>query len=234
MSIRTRNALAAMAAATCLVAAAPMAHAVSIFVNGTQVDGALADYTMEKCTAKFDGQGDLYLNCPGYNLSLEDPTLAAQAPTGAPAQSGTAVPASTDGLKDKAPVQQTIAPRPMGKYVLFTSQNEQHIGEAGFDVDVFINGVLAVRVKNDDIQVVEDLTSKMKKGDNTVTFVARKVATVRTAGPSPDAFIEIQISEGGVDPATETLTITQGTGVTYRITGAELADSTKEMKVVAR
>ena len=239
------SAAAASACAAVLLALAPVSSdAASIYVNGTQVDGALSDVTLEKCTAVFDAKGDLRLNCPGYNFTFADedesaPAAAAEkqasqpvstSQAAVPPKAPSAVPASA---AEASPTQLAQPPALSAKYVLFSSQSE-NIGAAGFDVDVFINGVIAVRLKNDDVQIVEDVTRFLKKGANSVTFVARKKPSIRDVQASSNDYIEIQIIEGSIDPATETLTVTAGTGITYRITAAEKADSTKEMKVTAR
>lgn len=182
----------------------------SIFVNGTQVDGALSSYKLEKCTANFDARGDLHLDCPGYNFKIE--TEEGTAPT--PAQ------------------QAAIRPKPGSQYVLFSSQSQ--IGATGFDVDVFINGALAVRLKNEDVQIVEEVTRHLHKGENTITFVARKKPSIRHVKASPSDHYEIQISEGSFDPVSNSLTIKAGTGIEYRITAAETVDNTKELKLVVR
>ena len=231
-----------LAACACMLLLPAGAQAASIFVNGTQVDGALMGYKLEKCSATFDDKGDLYLNCPGYNFTFETEEGSAPAsgeakPAQAPAAKTTPdIPAATTPMPQGPtaalpPSQMAEPPKLSAQYVLFSSQSE--IGAAGFDIDVFINGVLAVRIKNDDVQVVEDVTKFMKKGENTVTFVARKKPSIRDVQSSKSDFIEIQIAEGAVDPATDSLVIKADTGIAYRVTAAEKQDSTKEMKISA-
>ena len=230
-----------LALSACMALLPAGAQAASIFVNGTQVDGALMGYKLEKCSATFDDKGDLYLNCPGYNFTFETEEGTSAAPASAqpaaPASPGTSdIPAATTPIPqgptaDLPPSQQAAPPKLSAQYVLFSSQSE--IGAAGFDIDVFINGVLAVRIKNDDVQVVEDVTKFMKKGENKVTFVARKKPSIRDVQVSKTDFIEIQITEGAVDPATDSLVIKADTGITYRVTAAEKQDTTKEMKISA-
>lgn len=215
MSHLFRNALTALASTLAFLPAPALAA--SIFVNGTQVDGALSDYKLEKCTANFDKQGDLHLDCPGYNFKVETEEGMAQAPA-------TATPLH--------PQQAAVKPKLSRQYVLFSSQST--IGATGFDVDVFINGVLAVRLKNEDVQVVEDVTPHLRKGENTVTFVARKKQLVRPVKADPGDYHEVQIAEGAVDPATDTLQVKQNSGIRYRVTAAETLDSTKEMKLTAQ
>ena len=232
-----------LTACACMLLLPAGAQAASIFVNGTQVDGALMGYKLEKCSATFDDKGDLYLDCPGYNFTFETeegnsaaaPANAAPAAS-APAQASPAVPAATTPIPQGPaaalpPSQLAVPPKLSAQYVLFSSQSE--IGAAGFDIDVFINGVLAVRIKNDDVQVVEDVTKFMKKGENTVTFVARKKPSIRDVQAAKNDFIEIQITEGAVDPSTDSLVIKADTGITYRVTAAEKQDNTKEMKISA-
>lgn len=212
MSHLFRNALTTLSLALALPPASALAA--SIFVNGTQVDGALSNYKLEKCTASFDAQGDLHLDCPGYNFKVETEQGLAPAPSAA------------------APQQAAVKPKLSRQYVLFTSQST--IGATGFDVDVFINGVLAARLKNEDVQVIEDVTPHLRKGENTVTFVSRKKPSIRPVKAAPSDYYEVQIIEGAVDPATDTLRVKENSGIQYRVTAAETLDSTKEMKLIAQ
>ncbi len=232
MSQLFRNASGALAIALALMPAS--AFAASIFVNGTQVDGALSNYKLEKCTANFDAKGDLHLDCPGYNFQIETEEGLAPAPkTAAPATSP-AAPATeaTAPATPGAPQAMVIKPKISNQYVLFSSQST--VGATGFDVDVFINGTLAARLKNDDAQIVEEVTEHLRKGENTVTFVARKQQAIREVKANPGDYYEIQISEGAIDPEADTLVIKAGTGIQWRITAAETLDNTKEMKLDAQ
>ncbi len=210
-----RNLLAALGAALAFAPASAMAAA--IFVNGTQVDGALSNYKLEKCTANFDARADLHLDCPGYNFKVETEQGLAPAP-----KAGAPLP----------PQQMAVKPKLSRQYVLFSSQSQ--VGATGFDVDVFINGVLAARLKNEDAQVVEEVTQHLVKGENAITFVSRKKPNIRQVKAAPGDYYEIQIAEGTIDPAEDTLVIKANTGIQYRITAAETLDQTKEMKLVAQ
>ncbi|MDR0966505.1 MAG: hypothetical protein LBM75_08415 [Myxococcales bacterium] len=224
-------ALAALASLGLVLLPAP-GHAASIFINGTKVDGVLANYKLTKCSASFDARGDLFLDCPGYNLSVEmddaPVSRAAQAATPPPASG----PASSADRTPSAPQPMPLPAKLSAQYVLFTSQSQ--VGATGFDVDVFINGVLAVRLKNEDVQAVEDVTRYLRQGENAVTFVARKKPSVRQIKALPNDFFEIQITEGSIDPATDSLIIKAGTGIKHRVTASEALDSTREFQLNVR
>lgn len=82
MSMRTVALLIGLAAA----AFAPAARAEKVFINGVEVTG-IANQRFENVTVRFDAQGNVHVDAPGYRVQLLDGTGrgGAAAPAPAPA-----------------------------------------------------------------------------------------------------------------------------------------------------
>lgn len=75
-----------------LLASAALAGAV--YVNGVRAD-VLPEVVLERCTVRLDGQGNVFIDAPGYKVNITDPGEAAAGPRavslGGPALPGGAV-----------------------------------------------------------------------------------------------------------------------------------------------
>ena len=158
--------------------AGSLAHAKgSIFLNGVNIDGTTG-VEIDKASVRIDAQGNVHVTAPGYQVQRADGTAI----TGAQARTGsqTRVLAGPD--------------RPTRRYWLVSEPSPS--GLAGYDVDVHINGELAYRIRQQDPQLSQEITKRLRAGANAIRFEARKVA-----GPTPDVgsrtpFLRIHLGEG--------------------------------------
>lgn len=186
------------------------AFAVSVFVNGTRVDG-LANTKIDKCAVEFDAKGNVQLNCPGYAVKVEGGSSASSG--------GTAL---TDD--DSTPVTQITR-----KYFLVTEQAERGMSE--FDIEMYVNSKFIRKLKNEDEQIVTDITKHLLPGKNAVTFIARKKPSEKRLSFSKEHFFRVIIGEG--NDAGDRVMIDNAV-LTFEKTAADAADSTQEFTLVAR
>lgn len=144
------------------------ALAVSVFVNGTKVDG-LTGAKIEKCAVEFDAKGNVQLTCPGYAVRVEGEGPVAEA-------------------------DESAAPRLTRKYFLVTEQAEQ--GAAEFDVELYVNAKFVRKLRSDEEQIVTEITRHLSPGKNALTFVARKKQGEARRSSSKAHFFRVIIGEG--------------------------------------
>lgn len=146
----------------------------SVFLNGVNIDGTPVE--IERAKVRIDAEGNVHLTAPGYQVHRED----ARAAESFQPQPGTRVISGPQ--------------RPQARYWLAT---EFSLGaRAGYDVDVFVNGELAVRIREGDGQVSEELTGRLRSGKNAIRFVARKVGRTGRNEGSQTPFLRVHIGEG--------------------------------------
>ncbi|MCA9527822.1 MAG: hypothetical protein KC549_16160 [Myxococcales bacterium] len=78
MSIRRHLATRLAPAALALGLAAP-AFAIDIYLNNVKVTGAVANQTFQDVSVRIAGNGDVYIDAPGYKVEVEQPEQAAAA-----------------------------------------------------------------------------------------------------------------------------------------------------------
>lgn len=201
-----RLTLAPVAAALALLAPLP-AMAVGVYLNGTKVDGALTNTKLEKCRVEFDAKGNVLLDCPGIKL---------QTSTGEPAP-------DASRLADETPVMTK-------KYFLVTEQSVK--GNTEFDIDLYINSKPIRTLKNDEEQIVIEVTQHIQPGKNKVLFVARKKPiTGARKSFSPEHFFRVIIGEGN---AAGDKVMIDNPVVTFKRTAAETQDVSEEFVLTTR
>lgn len=118
------------------------AHAGALYVNGVPAT-TLRSFEFTGVNVRVDANGDVWVDAPGYEVSLGGP--AAEPP--------------------KAP---EAAAAPHGVYWLVTEDNQS----TGHVVEVRVNGTLVKRIQSGDEQVIQDLGRYLHVGVNTVTIDA--------------------------------------------------------------
>ncbi len=119
-----------------------------VYINGMDMAKYLLTSITLKCvTVKFDAKGNIHIIAPGYNFK---PSRTVKAP-----------PVKSRGDK--------LANR----FYLVTFPKPAKVN-TGFDVDVMVNGKFVKRIYANSGQIVYDITSSMKKGKNSVVFLAKK------------------------------------------------------------
>jgi hypothetical protein len=185
----------------------------SVFLNGVNID-ALRSQKFDKCkTVRIDDRGDLYLECPGYQVQ--------QQPTAAPAS--TAAPAL-------APLLPSAVAAAMNKrYWLVTEEKDG--AAAQYDVDVFINAKFIRKIKAGEPQVVLEITRYLHSGANKVLFAATKRAEGGRKSASPASFLKLVVGEG--DSGGNTVTIDNPL-IESKRTAAETENVNEEFTVQGR
>jgi hypothetical protein len=139
----------------------------TLFLNGVNIDGVRGQQ-FEKCrSVRVDEKGDIYLDCPGYQVEAPTANPAAAAP-------------STGGLAKQN--------------WLVTEQKDGPLAQ--YDLDVFINSKWVRKVKAVDDQIVMDITKLLQPGPNKVLIAATKHLEEGRKSVSPAAFIKVIVGEG--------------------------------------
>lgn len=166
----------------------------------------LEGVTFEKCSwVKVAANGDVNANCPGYDLK---PALPAAETVQAPAP---------------------VVSQPKKTYWLVTEQAER--GATQFDIDIYINSKWIKRVKNDDDQLVMDISEHLLPGVNKVLLTAKKDLTGGRRSASPNLFYRIVIGGGQAGGGN---VVIDNPVVDVRRTAAETEDVIEEREFTVR
>jgi hypothetical protein len=189
----------------------------TVFLNGVNIEGVRSQ-TFEKCkTVRIDEKGDLYLDCPGYQVETSAQGAAAPAAAVQPAAPAPATPVAAA----------SATPGSITKhYFLVTEQSDG--AAAQYDVDVFVNSKWLRKVRSGDEQLVLDITSSLKPGPNKVLFAATKRAP--RAGPAT-SYVKLIVGEGESSGAQ---VLIDNPLLECKRTAAELDNVNEEFTVQAR
>jgi hypothetical protein len=146
----------------------------AIFLNGVNIDG-LRSQSFEKCkTIKIDDRGDVYMDCPGYEVKEAPPPAAAPLPAIAAAS--------------------LIAPPPaITKHYWLVSEEK---AGAQYDLDVFVNAKWLRKIKAGEPQIVVEVTKYLHPGPNKILFAATKRLEGARSSASPASFLKVTVGEG--------------------------------------
>jgi hypothetical protein len=120
------------------------AAAGSVYLNGVRIDGVTGQ-KFDKVSVRIDDKGDVYIDAPGYNVRQVE---------GAPENTAQLLGSMTK------------------KYFLVTEQTAPGMTE--YDIDVYVNSKWLRRLRNNDEQIVTDITKNLTPGKNTIMFIAKK------------------------------------------------------------
>ncbi|MDO9280422.1 MAG: hypothetical protein Q7U06_00835, partial [Pseudomonadota bacterium] len=115
----------------------PAVFAGSVYINGVRAD-LLPEVTVTNATVRFDGQGNVWIDAPGYRVQVVQP--------GEPA--ATAVPAASPPLSSVA--AQRVG---SGLWWLVTEDN----ASSGHTLEVVVNGTLVRRIASGEPQLILDI-----------------------------------------------------------------------------
>jgi hypothetical protein len=147
----------------------------STFLNGVNIDG-LRSQSFEKCkSVKVDDRGDVYMDCPGYEVK-EAPAPSALVPPPAIAASGLLAP-----------------PAAITKHYWLVSEEK---AGAQYDLDVFVNAKWMRKIKAGEPQIVLEVTKYLRPGPNKILFAATKRLEGARSSVSPASFLKVTIGEG--------------------------------------
>lgn len=216
----------------------------SVFLNGVRVDG-LTNQKFEKVTVRFDDQGNVHIDAPGYVVRVSNSVqlpaaprapaapvapepapapVAAPAPAPAPAPAAPPAPVATP-----APAPPSAPARLTRRYWLVTEQTVP--GSTGYDIDVFINSKWVRKLLNGEEQVVAEVTPYLRPGENTVLLMARKQAEPGRRISSPAPVFRVIIGEGNVGGGHVMI---DNPIIRFQRTAAETGDVTEEYPLTTR
>jgi hypothetical protein len=158
------------------------AWAGQLLLNGVPIGkiemGVTGLDTFEKCTQiKFLPNGDVTIDCPGYDIKGPPSTAAAE-------------PAAK-------PVPPPDALGKVAHRYWLVAQNTTPVGQAQFDVDLYVNKKWIRRFKNTDTVAVIELTKNLAPGDNSIIFASTKSPGPRVS-TSADVAYKFTIGDGDV------------------------------------
>ncbi len=186
----------------------------STFLNGVNIDG-LRSQSFEKCrTVKIDDRGDVYLDCPGYEVQ-------------APAPSAPLIPAPQVAAAGLA--GQAVAGAITRHYWLVSEDSNS--AQAQYDLDVFINSKWVRKVKAGEPQIVLEITKYLQPGPNKVLFAASKHVEAGRKSNSPANFLKITVGEGEAGGNTVMI---DNPLIECKRTAAELDNVNEEFTIQAR
>lgn len=190
---------AALFVLTSLMAPA-MALAASVYLNGVRIDG-VTNQKFEKATVRIDEKGDVHIHAPGYAVRVET-APAPVAPVAPPPAPAAAAPAPAAPPAAAAPAAPSPAPAPEApptltrRYWLVTEQSVP--GMAEYDIDLYINSRWIRKLRNNEEQIITEITRHLQPGKNTVLFSAHKVVVGSPKSYSPQHYFKVIIGEGNV------------------------------------
>ncbi len=188
---------ALVALAALMVPASALAS--SVYLNGVRIDG-VTNQKFEKATVRIDEKGDVFIEAQGYAVRVVTPPPAAPAPVAAAPVAPP--PAPMAAAPAVAPAQQPppAAPAPDAppsltrRYWLVTEQAVP--GMAEYDIELYINSKFIRKLRNNEEQVITEITRQLQPGKNTILLSAHKVVMGDRKSYSPQHYFKVIIGEG--------------------------------------
>lgn len=197
--------LAVAIIAVAVLAYSPDALARSIYLNGVEIS-SLKNHTFKNATVHIDDKGDVHINAPGYKVELVDD----DAPASAPDKEGGANAALS------------------AHYYLVTKPSPD--GRAQFDFVIKINGVERKVIPAGSPQIIMEISTWLKPGENEVLITARKNMGAGRKSVSTADKAEVIIGTGHEESSIVKIDVVNGS---LQVTAAQLSDSTKRIVLQA-
>ncbi|PIV98993.1 MAG: hypothetical protein COW42_12495 [Deltaproteobacteria bacterium CG17_big_fil_post_rev_8_21_14_2_50_63_7] len=193
----TRHTVFLLVAITALFLVLPSASAGSpkLFLNGVDITG-VTDQEFEGTKVRIDSTGNIYLEAPQYKVEVQDP----------------------NGNTAQAAAPGTLS----GNYYVVGANAKP--GSVQFDIVIYVNGTMFKTFKDNEGQIVADITDKLALGSNTVTLQAKKVISGGRASTSSSDVISVFIGKGNANG--NQLTIDKQLA-TFKVDASQTADKTE-------
>ncbi|HEX8825217.1 MAG TPA: hypothetical protein VF794_35200 [Archangium sp.] len=174
----------------------------SVFLNGVRIDGVTNQKFEKVSSVRLDEQGNVHIEAPAYavktvNAPAPAPApapVAAPAPAPAPTTAQAPAPVATPAPAPAPAPTDTAPARITRRYWLVTEQSVT--GMAEYDIDLYVNSTWVRKLRNNEEQVIADITRYLQPGKNAVLFMARKVAAGSRRSESPQHVFKVIIGEG--------------------------------------
>ncbi len=199
---------AALVLASTLLPAVALAG--SVYLNGVKIDG-VTNQKFEKATVRIDEAGNVLIEAPGYAARVVSappatpapavtppagPTATTPAPSATPPAPAAQPPQAAAPVTPEAPAAEEVPERITRRYWLVTEQNVPGMTE--YDIDVYVNSKWIRKLRNNEEQVVLEVTRHLQPGKNTFLFTARKAGTGSRRSLSASHVFKVLIGEGNV------------------------------------
>ena len=175
------------------------ALASSVYLNGVRIDG-VTNQKFEKATVRIDEKGDVFIEAQGYAVRVLTPAPATPAPVAAAPVAPAPAPAAPAPAAAPAQPPPAAAPSPDAppsltrRYWLVTEQSVP--GMAEYDIELYINSKFIRKLRNNEEQVITELTQQLQPGKNTILLSAHKVVLGDRKSYSPQHYFKVIIGEG--------------------------------------
>lgn len=188
---------AALVLASTLLPAAALAG--SVYLNGVKIDG-VTNQKFEKATVRIDESGNVLIEAPGYAARVMSAPPAATPPAAAAPSTAPAAPAQAPQAAapaaPAAPAEEVVPDRITRRYWLVTEQTVPGMTE--YEIDVYVNSKWIRKLRNNEEQVVLEMTRHLQPGKNTILFTAHKTAADSRRSLSASHVFKVLIGEGNV------------------------------------
>jgi hypothetical protein len=239
---RRASHIASLAAALGVVLAAGPTAAGSVYLNGVRIDGVTGQ-TFDNARVTIDAQGNVHIEAKGYEVRQVNAAPSPGSPSGAPAApiiaplTG-AVPATAPAPPATAHAMAASAGAVPGAAAMAGSLTKRYwlvgtpvVGDAQFEMDVFVNSRWVVKLRSEEPQAVRELTTFLRPGPNAVVLMTRK--RLDGGRRSFEERVQYRVLVGEGDAGGGRLMIDTPL-VEYGRTAAELDDQSREFTVNAR
>lgn len=170
----------------------------TVDVSGIEASGLKFD----NAKIRFDERGNLFIEVKGYAIKVEGGAKAGP---------------STTATTDDGPAKLTR------RYFLVTEQSVPGMTE--YDVDLYINSKWVRKLRNNEDQIVSEVTKYLTPGKNTVLMTAKKVSVGDRRSFSNDHVFRVIIGEGNVGGDNVMI---DNPVVTFKRTAADTGDVSQE------
>lgn len=178
----------------------------TVDVSGIEASGLKFD----NAKIRFDDRGNLFIEVKGYAIKVEG--------------GGKGVGTGTTSTGDEGGTGKLTR-----RYFLVTEQSVPGMTE--YDIDVYINSKWVRKLRNNEEQIVTEITKFLTPGKNTVLMTAKKVAIGDRRSFSNDHVFRVIIGEGNVGGDNVMI---DNPVVTFKRTAADTNDVSQEYSFVTR
>ncbi len=171
----------------------------------TKLTGVVTNQKFDKVSVRIDEKGDVYIDAPGYAVKTVEGT-------------------------PKTASQSLGQPTLTRRYWLVTEQTVPGMTE--YDIDVYVNAKWVRKLRNNEEQIVTEVTKYLVPGKNTVLLTAKKLPAIGARKSfSPEHVFRVIIGEGNVGG--DNVMIDRPI-VKFERSAADADDVSKEFELVTR
>ncbi len=172
-----------------------------MYLNGVRIDG-VTNQKFDKVNVRIDETGNVLIDAPGYNVRQVEGTPDAVAPQG--------------GVLTK-------------KYFLVTEQTQP--GMTQYDIDLYVNSKWVRQLRNNDEQIVTDVTKSLTPGRNSIMFIAKKSLAGTRKSFSKEHVFRVILGEGNMNGDH---VLIDNPVIKFERTAADTNDLTQEFTLTTR